>query len=95
MTTQDSATNPFEYWREMFQKSTEAWALAATGAPGSGVWPPFFGAAPGGAAAGFNFPGFGQMPGWLFRACPKGLLIPESPPCAPAMMAQSRDVDPD
>ena len=64
MTTQDSAANPFEYWREMFRKSTEAWAQAATGAPGSGVWPPFFGAAPGGTASGFNFPGFGQIPGF-------------------------------
>ncbi len=68
MTTQDSAANPFEYWREMFQKSTEAWAQAATGAPGSGAWPPFFGAAPGGTAPGFSFPGFGQMPG--FSAMP-------------------------
>ena len=59
MTTQENAANPFEYWREMFQKSTEAWAQAASGSPGNPLWPPFFGAAPGGAA-----PGFGQMPGF-------------------------------
>ena len=58
MTTQDSAANPFDYWREMFQKSTEAWAQAAAGSPGGGFFPPFFGAAPGG-----SMPGFGQMPG--------------------------------
>ena len=61
MTTQNSGANPFEYWREMFQKSTEAWAQAAAGSPG-GSWPPFGGAATGGATPGFGFPGFGQMP---------------------------------
>ena len=64
MTTQDSAANPFEYWREMFQKSTEAWAQAAAAGPGAAFWPPFFGAAPGGAMPGPGFPGFGQMPGF-------------------------------
>ena len=64
MTTQDNAANPFDYWREMFQKSTEAWAQAA-GATGNAFWPPFFGAAPGGAMPGFGqTPGFGQMPGF-------------------------------
>ena len=72
MTTQDNAANAFEQWREMFQKSTEAWAQAA-GSTGSTFWPPFFGAAPGNPAPGFGFPvfnmpgfnvpGFGQMPG--------------------------------
>ena len=62
MTTQNSTANPFEQWREMFQKSTEAWAQAA-GSTGN-VWPPFFGATPGAAAPGVNFPGFGQMPGF-------------------------------
>ena len=57
MTTQDNAANPFEYWREMFQKSTEAWAQAA-GGTANPFWAPFFSAAPGGVA-----PGFGQMPG--------------------------------
>lgn len=64
MTTQDSAANPFEYWREMFQKSTEAWAQAASAGPGAAFWPPFFGTAPSGAAPGFGFPGAGQMPGF-------------------------------
>ena len=63
MTTQDNTANPFEQWREMFQKSTEAWAQAAAGTADGGVWPPFFGGAPGGPAPGFTFPGFGQMPG--------------------------------
>ena len=84
MTTQDNAANPFEQWREMFQKSTEAWAQAA-GTTGNAFWPPFFGATPGAAtpgfgfpgfnfpgfnSPGFNFPGFGQMPG--FGAMPGG-----------------------
>ena len=56
MTTQNNAANPFEYWREVFQKSTEAWAQAAS-STGNLFWPPFFGAAPG------AMPGFGQMPG--------------------------------
>ena len=64
MTTQDSTANPFDYWREMFQKSTEAWAQAASTGPGAAFWPPFFGAAPSGAAPGFGFPGGGQMPGF-------------------------------
>ena len=58
MTTQDNTANPFEYWREMFQKSTEAWAQAASAGPGAAFWPPF------GAAPGFGFPGAGQMPGF-------------------------------
>ena len=58
MTTQDNAANPFDYWREMFQKSTEAWAQAA-GSTDNAFWPPFFGATPGGP-----MPGFGQMPGF-------------------------------
>ncbi len=64
MTTQDNTANPFEYWREMFQKSTEAWAQAASAGPGAAFWPPFFGAAPGGNMPGAGFPGFGQMPGF-------------------------------
>ena len=66
MTTQENAANPFDYWREMFQKSTEAWAQAAASSPGNPFSPQFFGAAPGGAMPGF--PGFGQMPG--FNAMP-------------------------
>ena len=54
MTTQENAANPFEYWRDMFQKSTEAWAQAAGGAAN-----PFFAPFAGAAA-----PGFGQMPGF-------------------------------
>ena len=54
MTTQEGASNPFEYWRDMFQKSTQAWAQAAAGSPGGASWPPFFGAAPGGTMPGFN-----------------------------------------
>ena len=54
MTTQNNAANPFEYWREMFQKSTEAWAQAAAGPPGGAFWPPFFGAAPGAGMPGFS-----------------------------------------
>lgn len=80
MTTQDSAANPFEYWREIFQKSTAAWAQAAAGSPGNAFWPPFFGAAPGGAAPGFNFPGFGQMPGFnpTSGSSPFGQFAPPS-----------------
>ena len=64
MTTQDNAANPFDYWREMFQKSTEAWAQAA-GSTGNAFWPPFFGAAPGGPMPGFGqMPGIGAMPGF-------------------------------
>ena len=29
MTSQDTSSNPFELWKEMFQKSTEAWSQAA------------------------------------------------------------------
>ncbi len=68
MTTQDSSANPFEYWRDMFQRSIEAWTQAASSAPGGASWPPFFGAAPGAGTPGFNMPGFGQMPG--FGAAP-------------------------
>ncbi len=57
MTTQNNAANPFDYWREVFQKSTEAWTQAA-GSTSNPFWPPFFGAAPG------AMPGFGQMPGF-------------------------------
>ena len=59
MTTKENTADPFELWREMFQKSTEAWAQAAAGAQGAASWPSFFGAAPGGAA-----PGFGGGPGF-------------------------------
>ena len=59
MTTQNSSANPFEYWQEIFQKSTEAWAQAAAGSPGGTLWPPNFGAASGGTMPGFNgAPGF-------------------------------------
>ena len=54
MTTPNNAADPFEYWREMFQKSTEAWAQAVAGSPGNAFWPPFFGAAPGATMPGFN-----------------------------------------
>ena len=58
MTTKDSSADPFAFWREMFQKSTEAWSQAAAGSQGAGIWPKFFGAAPGG-----TMPGFGGAPG--------------------------------
>ena len=53
MTTQDNTANAFEYWREMFQKSTEAWSQAA-GSTGNAFWAPFFSAASGGMAPGFG-----------------------------------------
>ena len=53
MTTQENAANPFDYWREMFQKSTEAWTQAAGGAANP-FWAPFSGATPGAAAPGFG-----------------------------------------
>ena len=59
MTTQENAANPFEAWRDMFQKSTEAWSQAAAGMSANPFWAPFTGAAPGG-----SMPGFGQMPGF-------------------------------
>ena len=58
MTTQDNAANTFEYWREMFQKSTEAWAQAA-GSTGNAFWAPFVNAASGGMTP----PGFGPAAG--------------------------------
>ena len=58
MTTQENAANPFDYWREMFQKSTEAWAQAAAATPGGSFWAPFTAGAPNGGA-----PGFGAVPG--------------------------------
>ena len=65
MTTQENSANPFEAWREMFQKSTEAWSQAAAGMSSNPTWPPFFGAAPGGAMPGFGqMPGFNQAPGF-------------------------------
>lgn len=64
MTTQDNAANLFDQWRDMFQKSTEAWAQAA-GATGNAFWPPFFGASPGSPMPGLGqMPGAGQMPGF-------------------------------
>ena len=61
MTTQENSANPFEAWREMFQKSTEAWSQAAAGMSAN----PFFGAAPGGSVPGFGqMPGFGSIPGF-------------------------------
>ena len=60
MTTQENTANPFDYWREMFQKSTEAWAQAAGGAANP-FWPPFAGATPGAAAPGFG-PSSGANP---------------------------------
>lgn len=68
MTTQDNAANPFEFWRDMFQKSTEAWTQAA-GTAANPFWPPFFGAAPGGAAAGFG-PAAGPNPFAQFATPP-------------------------
>ena len=61
MTTQENAANPFDAWREMFQKSTEAWSQAAASMSSN----PFFGAAPGGSMPGFGqIPGFGNIPGF-------------------------------
>ena len=63
MTTQENTANPFDAWREMFQKSTEAWAEAAKGMSAN----PFLGAAPGGPMSGFGqMPGFGNVPGFGF-----------------------------
>ena len=59
MTTQENAANPFDAWREMFQKSTEAWSQAVAGMSSGPFWAPFTGAAQGGPV-----PGFGQMPGF-------------------------------
>ena len=56
MTTGNNVSNPFEYWREVFQKSTEAWAQSA-GSAANPFWPPFFGTAPG------AMPGFGGPSG--------------------------------
>ncbi len=53
MTSQNNTANPFEYWREMFQKSTEAWSQAF-GSAGNPFSPPLFGAVPGGMAPGFG-----------------------------------------
>ena len=65
MTTQENASNAFEIWREMFQKSTEAWAQAAAGTPTNPFFSPFTGAAPGGSMPGFGqMPGFNNMPGF-------------------------------
>ena len=65
MTTQENSANPFEAWREMFQKSTEAWSQAATGMSSSPFWAPFTGAAQGGPMPGFGqMPGFGSIPGF-------------------------------
>ncbi len=62
MTTTDASANPFELWKEMFQKSTEAWSQAAAGfygfkPPAAGpmpFWPYNFGAAPGASAPDFS-----------------------------------------
>ena len=51
MTSQDTSSNPFELWKEMFQKSTEAWSQAA--GPAGNFTPP----------TGFNlFQGFNPFP---------------------------------
>ena len=61
MTTQEGAANPFDAWRDLFQKSTEAWAQAAAGMPAN----PFLGQNPGGPMPGFGqMPGFGNIPGF-------------------------------
>ena len=60
MTTQDSSANVFEFWREMFQKSMDAWAQAA-GSTGTPFASPFFGAAAGGTAPGVG-PAAGANP---------------------------------
>ena len=76
MTTQDNSANPFEAWREMFQKSTEAWAQAAAGMSANPFIPPFLGAAPGGSMPGTGqMPGFGNIPGFN----PTGQLPPFFP----------------
>ena len=76
MTSEGSAANPLEYWREMFQKSTEAWAQAA-GAAGNPFQPPGFGAMPGGAMPGFGTAaGFNATPG----ANPFGPFMPPFSP---------------
>ena len=65
MTTQENAANPFDAWREMFQKSTEAWSQAVAGMSSSPFWAPFTGAAQGGPMPGFGqMPGFGSIPGF-------------------------------
>jgi len=38
MTNQNASTNPFDLWKDMLQKSTEAWSQAA--GPASGFTPP-------------------------------------------------------
>ena len=40
MTNQNSTSNPFELWKEMFQKSTEAWSQAAGTGGFGGNFPP-------------------------------------------------------
>ena len=53
MTSQNTASNPFEAWKEMFQKSTEAWSQAA--GPAGNFSPP----------SGFNsFQGFTPFPSY-------------------------------
>ena len=53
MTNQDTASNPFEVWKDMFQKSTEAWSQAA--GPMGNFSPP----------SGFNaFQGFNPIPSY-------------------------------
>ena len=65
MTTQENSANPFEAWREMFQKSTEAWSQAAAGMSSNPFWAFFSGAAPGGSTPGVGqMPGFGSIPGF-------------------------------
>ena len=65
MTTQENAANPFDAWRDMFQKSTEAWSQAVAGMSSGSFWGPFTGAAQGGPMPGFGqMPGFGSIPGF-------------------------------
>ena len=60
MSTQDSGAKTFEYWREVFQKSIDAWAQAA-GAAGTPFAAQFFGAPAGGTTPGFG-PAAGPNP---------------------------------
>ena len=76
MTTQENSANLFEAWREMFQKSTEAWSQAAAGMSSNPFWAPFTGAAPGGSV-----PGVGQAPG--FNNTPGFGAPGQLPPFAP------------
>ena len=59
MTNQNTGPNPFDLWKEMFQKSTEAWSQAA-GSAGNHSPPPAFN-----SFQGFNpFPSYDPQQMW-------------------------------